>query len=78
MAIGVTPRQFEGTTGGALFTAQAMFSTLMPLVGGAIADRAGLIAVFYLIAATLVVGNLVVLVVPDLGPSSAAERESAA
>jgi MFS family permease len=65
-AIGVTPRQYEGTTVGALFTAQAMFSTLMPLLGGAIADRLGLIAVFYLIAGALVIGNLAVLLVPDL------------
>ncbi len=65
-AIGVVPRQYEGTTVGALFTTQALFSTMMPLIGGIIADRVGLIAVFYLIAAALVVGNLTMLAVPDL------------
>ena len=72
-AIGVAPRQYEGTTVGALFTTQAMFSTMMPLVGGAIADRVGLIAVFYLIAVALVIGNLVVLMVPDLKRPAARE-----
>ena len=65
-AIGVVPRQYEGTTVGTLFTTQALFSTLMPLIGGVIADRIGLIAVFYLIAASLVVGNFAMLAVPDL------------
>ena len=51
---------------GTLFTTQALFSTLMPLIGGVMADRVGLIAVFYLIAASLVVGNLAMLAVPDL------------
>jgi len=65
-AIGLVPRQYEGTTVGALFTTQAMFSTLMPLVGGILADRFGLIFVFYVIAAGLVVANLITLMVPDL------------
>ncbi len=71
-AIGVVPRQYEGTTVGALFTTQALFSTMMPLLGGLIADRAGLIAVFYLIAAALIVGNLTMLAVPDLRRPAAA------
>lgn len=58
---------------GVLFTTQAMFSTMMPLVGGAMADRVGLIAVFYLIAVALVIGNLIVLMVPDLKRPAARE-----
>ncbi|MGH2437322.1 MAG: hypothetical protein ACRDFA_10040, partial [bacterium] len=54
------------TTVGALFTTQAMLSTLMPLVGGILADRFGLIFVFYVIAGGLVVANLITLMVPDL------------
>lgn len=73
-AIGVVPRQYEGTTVGTLFTTQAMFSTLMPLIGGWIADRFGLITVFYLIAGVLVVGNLTMLAVPDLRRPVAAEE----
>jgi len=65
-AIGVVPREYEGTTVGTLFTVQAMFSTLMPLIGGIIADRVGLIAVFYMMGFALVVANLTMLTVPDL------------
>lgn len=65
-AIGVVPQELEGTTVGTLFTVQALFSTLMPLIGGIIADRAGLIAVFYVMAAALVIANLTMLAVPDL------------
>src|SRR2546428_10765408 len=63
-AIGVVPRQYEGTTVGTLFTTQALFSTLMPLIGGGIADRVGVIAVFYLIPPSLVGGNLALLAGP--------------
>lgn len=65
-AIGVVPRQYEGTTVGALFTTQSLFSTLMPLIGGAIADRYGLLAVFYFIAGTVLLANLAIFAVPDL------------
>jgi MFS family permease len=65
-AIGVVPRQYEGTAVGILFTTQALFSTLMPLIGGYIADRYGLLAVFYFIAGTILLANLAVFTVPDL------------
>lgn len=65
-AIGVVPRQYEGTTVGTLFTTQSLFSTLMPLIGGAIADHYGLLAVFYFIAGTVLVANLAIFAVPDL------------
>ncbi len=65
-AIGLVPREHEGTTVGALFTAQAVFSTLTPVVGGAIADRFGLPVVFYLIAASVLVGNFLLRAIPDV------------
>lgn len=65
-AIGLVPRPYEGTAVGTLFTTQALFSTAMPLVGGYIADRFGLLAVFYFIAGTVLVANLAVFTVPDL------------
>ncbi len=65
-AIGLVPRQHEGTTVGALFTAQAVFSTLTPVAGGAMADRFGLPVVFYLIAASVLLGNLLLRAVPDV------------
>jgi MFS family permease len=77
-AIGVVPREYEGTTVGTLFTVQAMFSTLMPLIGGIIADRAGLIAVFYVMGLALIVANLTMLTVPDLRRPVPAQAQGAA
>jgi MFS family permease len=65
-ALGVVPRDAEGATVGALFTAQALFSTFTPVLGGALADRYGLEAVFYFIAATVLVANVATAMVPDL------------
>lgn len=76
--IGMAPRELEGTTVGALFTTQALFSTLMPIVGGIMADRYGLLSVFYFIALSLVVANLMMLAVPDLRPSRPASQAAAA
>ncbi len=65
-AIGVVPRQHEGTTVGLLFTAQSVFSALTPVAGGAVADRFGLVVVFYAIAGSVLVGNALLRWVPDL------------
>ncbi len=73
-AIGLVPRQYEGATVGTLFTTQAAFSTLMPLIGGAIADRYGLLTVFYFIAGTILVANVAVFAVPDLRRSGTGEE----
>ncbi len=67
-AIGVVSREHEGTTVGLLFTVQSLFSSLTPVVGGAVADRFGLPVVFYGIAASVLVGNLLLRFVPDLHP----------
>lgn len=73
--IGVVPREYEGTAVGALFTTQAAFSTLMPVLGGVLADRYGLLAVFYFVAGAVLVANAVVFAVPDLKrPGEAASR----
>jgi MFS transporter, FSR family, fosmidomycin resistance protein len=65
-AIGVVPREYEGTAVGILFTAQALLPTAMPLVGGYLADRYGLLSIFYVIAGTVLVANLALLFVPDI------------
>jgi MFS family permease len=65
-AIGIVPREHEGTTVGLLFTAQSVFSALTPVVGGAVADRFGLPVVFYGIAGSVLAGNLLLRLVPDL------------
>ena len=65
-AIGVVPREYEGTAVGMLFTAQAVLPTAMPLVGGYLGDRYGLLSIFYVIAGTVLVANLALLFVPDI------------
>lgn len=65
-AIGVVPREHEGTTVGLLFTVQSLFSALTPVVGGALADRFGLPVVFYAIAGSVLAGNVLLRLVPDL------------
>ncbi len=75
-AIGLTPRQYEGTAVGILFTSQALFSALIPLIGGVIADRYGLLPVFYVIAGTVLVANVGVFAVPDLHRPAAVRDEA--
>jgi len=67
-AIGVVPREYEGTAVGVLFTTQALLPAAMPLVGGYLGDRYGLLSIFYVIAATVLVANVALLFVPDAPP----------
>jgi len=59
-----TPRNMGGTSIGILFGAQALGSSVSPLLGGVIADAWGLSATFYFLAVTIVVANLFVLFMP--------------
>ena len=59
-----TPRNMGGSSIGVLFGAQAAGGSLGPLLGGIVADRYGLPATFYLLAATIVIANLFVFWVP--------------
>ena len=75
-AIGAVPREYEGTAVGILFTTQALLPTAMPLVGGYLADRYGLLSIFYVIAGTVLVANLALLFVPDIqGPAVKLTRQ---
>jgi MFS family permease len=65
-AIGVVPREYEGTAVGILFTTQALLPAAMPIVGGYLGDRYGLLSIFYVIAGTVLVANLALLFVPDV------------
>ncbi len=58
------PKNMGGTSIGVLFGAQALGSSIAPLVGGMIADRYGLMATFYFLAATIVVANLFIFFIP--------------
>lgn len=73
-AIGLVPREYEGATVGLLFTSQALLPTVMPIVGGYLGDRYGLLSIFYVIAGTVLVANLALLFVPDVRRSGNAAR----
>ena len=59
-----TPRNMGGSSIGVLFGAQAVGGALGPLLGGLVADRFGLSATFYFLAATIVIANVFVVWVP--------------
>ncbi len=63
----VTPKNMGGSSIGVLFGAQAVGGALGPLFGGMVADRYGLLATFYFLAATIVVANLLVFWTPKTG-----------
>jgi len=56
-----TPKHMGGSSIGILFGAQAVGAALGPMLGGMIADRYGLLATFYFLAATIIVANLFVV-----------------
>jgi predicted MFS family arabinose efflux permease len=66
-----TPKNMAGSSIGVLFGAQAAGGALGPLLGGAVADRFGLLATFYFLAATIVVANLFVFGVTPAKQSAA-------
>lgn len=59
-----TPKNMAGSSVGILFGAQSLGASVAPLVGGLIADRYGLQATFYFLAATIVCANLFILLMP--------------
>ena len=59
-----TPKNMGGTSIGILFGAQALGSSVAPLVAGLIADRYGLLAVFWFLAGTIIVANLFIFWMP--------------
>jgi len=59
-----TPKNMGGTSIGILFGAQALGSSVAPLVAGMIADRYGLLAVFWFLAATIIVANVFIIWMP--------------
>jgi predicted MFS family arabinose efflux permease len=59
-----TPKNMGGTGIGILFGAQSFGSAIAPLIAGMIADRHGLLATFWFLAATIVVANLFIVAMP--------------
>ena len=73
----VVPRNMAGTAIGVLFGIQAVGSAIGPAVGGLLADRYGLMSVFWFLAATIVVANLFIFFTPEFGASRDAGHEPA-
>lgn len=63
----LAPPDMAGSATSLLFGTQSVFSMLMPVAGGAIADRYGLAAVFYFLAATVLIANALVYLLPRNG-----------
>lgn len=59
-----TPKNMAGSSIGIMFSAQAVGSSIGPLIGGVLADRYGLASTFYFLAVTIMLGNLVLLAMP--------------
>lgn len=66
-----TPKNMGGSSIGILFGAQSLGSSIAPLIGGIIADRFGLGATFYFLAATIVCANLLIVMMPRSDPAAA-------
>lgn len=60
----MAPKELGGSITSLVFGTQSALATLMPIIGGALADRYGLIAVFYFLAAAVLVANVLTLFVP--------------
>ncbi len=59
-----SPPELLASMTGAMFMVQAVMSAAAPLIGGMLADRYGLIAVFYFLAASVLIANLLCLTIP--------------
>lgn len=70
-ALDLAPVSMSGSVVSLLFGTQSALSALVPIVGGLIADQWGLAAVFYVLAGTMLVSNVIVYFLPDVRSSSA-------
>lgn len=67
----LNPPEMHGTATSALFGAQSGLSLPIPIIGGWIADSYGVGAVFYLLAGTMVIANVLVFMLPKEEKSAA-------
>lgn len=70
----ISPPQLAASMTSAMFGTQAALSALIPVIGGIIADAYGLGAVFYLLAASMLVANLLAFAVPRSDRAAASPR----
>lgn len=59
-----SPPELLASMTGAMFMVQAVMSGSAPLIGGLLADHFGLISVFYFLAASVLIANLLCLTIP--------------
>ena len=64
----MSPKNLAGSATSLMFGTQSMFSVLMPVAGGMIADVYDLTAVFYMLAFTMLVANGIVYLLPKGDP----------
>ncbi len=69
----MAPKELAGSATSLMFGTQSLFSILMPLIGGVIADTYGLAAVFYMLAFTVLVANSIVYLLPKDGAGESNE-----
>jgi MFS family permease len=67
------PKNMGGSSIGLLFGAQALGAAVGPLAAGMVADRQGLLATFYFLAATIVIANVFIVFTPK---AAATTREA--
>jgi MFS family permease len=68
----LSPPELRGSATSLMFAAQSALAVAMPLLGGLVADRYGLLHVFYLIAGILLLANaLLFLMPPNDAPAAA-------
>ncbi len=60
----MAPKELGASVTSLVFGTQSSLAALMPVVGGALADRFGLVSVFYFFAASVLVANILTLFVP--------------
>lgn len=66
-AMDLAPEGTQGSAVSLLFASQSAFSALVPAVGGLIADKWGLPVVFYVLAGSMIIANLIVYILPRGG-----------
>ena len=59
-----TPKNMGGTAIGLMFGMQSGAQAIAPILGGIVADQYGLLAAFYLLAATIIIANILVVWIP--------------
>jgi MFS family permease len=70
----LAPAKVAASATSVMFGVQAMFVAIIIPVGGAAADRWGLGVVFYLLAASMLIANVLVYLMPHHEPSQGAAK----